>query len=81
MHRLPRVMEDVISTHFPSLNTPIIEPSLRSSDEHHTLALIVASATLREQLRTQFGDQADVRVCLAITTATVAAYLEAGGSK
>jgi hypothetical protein len=65
-------MEDVISTHFPQLNTPIIEPALRSSDEHHTLALIVASSTLREQLREQFGDQADVRVCLAITAAVVA---------
>ena len=79
MPSVHRQMADVISRHFPALNTPGVEPSLRSDDEHHTLALIVASSTLREQLHEQLGDKLDIRVAYQITAAVVAAYLEAGG--
>lgn len=77
MHRVARVMDDVISRHFPALASPVVEPSMRTDDEHHTLALIVASSTLREQL----GDQLDIRIAYQITATVVAAFLEAGGAR
>ena len=74
-------MEDVISRHFPKLNSPLVEPQHRGDDEHRTLALIVASSTLREQLHEQLGDQLDIRVAFAITAAVVPAFEEAGGTR
>ncbi|HMN09338.1 MAG TPA: hypothetical protein PKC83_11180 [Gemmatimonadaceae bacterium] len=69
-------MADVIRKHFGP-TTPIVEPPYRDADQHEQLALIVATSTLKEEMRARFEDEIDVRVAHQIVQAIVASYREA----